>query len=271
MWKIALILDLDNTLYSWMDSYTPALDATIQCLKKEIGLSEEKIRESFKRVFQRHQSVEVVGMVRELDIWSLDPLAGEQTVAQEIAQDRFWREFGAHLRLYPHVLDILEWAKQEGHLLIAFSDARAHWVHFRLKTLGIEGYFDRIYTLEDEAENSTAGSYPSVFVQYPQEQCKPSTAILKIILHDYNLSTQDVYVVGDNKRKDIAPAADVGIHNIWAKYGKAGLPANRRLMSLVTPWTAAQRAGSDGIEPQHTINDFSEILSIVERGRVGDV
>ena len=51
MGKISLILDLDNTLYSWMDAFAPALNATSKYLSKKTKLSVKTIRESFKKYF----------------------------------------------------------------------------------------------------------------------------------------------------------------------------------------------------------------------------
>ena len=268
MGRISLILDLDNTLYSWMDAFAPALNITIKYLSHKTKLPVQIVRNSFKKVFQQHHSVEVIDSVRELDVWCSDSLTfHERTAIQSVAQDLFLEEFKSHLQLYPNVCEVLEWAKNNGHLIIAFSDARAYWIDFRLKALGIEVYFDRIYTLIDEKETPAQSGYSPVLVQYLQEQCKPNTAIIREIISEYNLSTTDVYAIGDNKRKDILPAAKVGINNIWAKYGKSYLPANRRLMSSVTPWTTSQRAGGGRIMPQYTIDDFSEIIRIIEKIR----
>lgn len=268
MGRIALILDLDNTLYSWIDAFAPALNTTIKYLSQKTKLPIKNVRESFKKVFQQHHSVEVVDSVRELDIWYSDLLtANEKTAIQSIAQDLFLEEFKSHLQLYPNVCEVLEWAKNNGHFIIAFSDARAYWIDFRLKALCIEMYFDKIYTLEDEKKNPSPNIYSPILVQYLQEQCKPNTAIIREIISEFNLSVTDVYAIGDNKRKDILPAAKVGINNIWAKYGMSYLPANGRLMSSITPWTPSQRAGGGRIRPQYTIDDFSEIVCIIKKMR----
>lgn len=268
MGRISLILDLDNTLYSWMDAFAPALNITSKYLSKRTKLPVQTVRESFKRVFQQHHSVEVIDSVRELDIWYSDLLSSsERTSIQNIAKDLFIEEFKSRLQLYPNVREVLEWAKNNGYLIIAFSDARAYWIDFRLKTLDIEVYFDRIYTMEDEKENPAQSGYSPVLVQYLQEQCKPNTTIICEIISEYNLSASDVYAIGDSKRKDILPAAKVGINNIWAKYGMSYLPANGRIMSSITPWTASQRAGGGRIIPQYTIDDFSEVICIIEKMR----
>lgn len=251
-----------------MDAFAPALNITSKYLSKKTKLSEKSILESFKKVFLQHQSVEVIDSVKELDIWNANLFTfSERETIQNIAQNLFFEEFKAHLRLYPNVRNVLEWARNNEYLIIAFSDARAYWIDFRLKALDIEEFFDKVYTLEDEVVNPIESSYSSIFVQYLQKQCKPNTAIINEIIRDYSLAVENVYAIGDNKRKDILPAIEVGINNIWAKYGKSSLPANKRLMSSITPWSASQRADGGSIKPQYTINDFSEIIYIIDKMR----
>lgn len=262
----ALIFDLDNTLYSWMDSFAPAFDATSIYLSKVIKVSLKSIRESFKKVFQQHQSVEVINAIKELDIWNSPCLVfneSELLQIQETAQDLFFKEFKNHLQLYPNVRDVLTWTKNNGYLLFAFSDARAYWIDFRLKALSIEGYFDRIYALKDEEVCYPKTTYLSTLMQYEQERCKPNTSVIIEIINNYNLSTKDVYAIGDSKKKDILPANKVGINSIWAKYGIQCLPKSQRLMGSITPWTTSQRSGGGNIKPRYIINDFSEVIYIL--------
>lgn len=266
MKTISLILDLDNTLYSWMDAFAPALNETCKYLSKTTKQPIKNIRASFKKVFLEHQSVEVVNSVKELDIWNTEVFTLEEKLyIQNISQTLFFDEFRAKLQLYPNVLTVLQWAKNRGYLLIAFSDARAYWINFRLKALGIETYFDKIYVREDEEEKSVSCEYPLNFTQYLDNQCKPSLSIINEIINSYNLAADNVYAIGDSKRKDILPAIKAGINNIWAKYGTYCLPANRRLMSSITPWSSSQRSGGGNIKPQYTIEDFHEIVHILNK------
>lgn len=266
MGKKALIFDLDNTLYSWMDSFAPAFDAASIYLSQVTKIPLKNIRESFKKVFLQHQSVEVINAIEELDIWDKSCLAldeNELTQIQKAAQELFFKEFKKHLQLYPNVCNVLMWAKNNGYLLFAFSDARAYWVNFRLTTLSIEGYFDRIYALKDEGTSYLENGYLSTFKQYMQEQCKPNTSVIIEIINNYNLSIQDVYAIGDSKKKDILPANKIGINSIWAKYGMQCSPKCRRIMGSITPWTTSQRSGGGNIKPRYTIDNFNDLIYIL--------
>lgn len=267
MLHLALILDLDNTLYSWMDSYAAALQATIRYLAKELHQPVPVIRDSFKRVFIVHKSVEVINSVKELDIWEKTMLHAEkQSDIQNYAQNMFFNVFKENLRLFPDVKQVLMWAKENGALLIAFSDARAFWADFRLRTLGLYPFFDYIYVLMDEdLHNDTINHYPSNVIQYSPEKCKPSSAIYCEILRKTGMFSNQLFVIGDSKRKDILPASRFDISTIWARYGANCSSSSKRLLSAVTPWTSSQRASGGKITPQYTIDSFSEIISILEK------
>ena len=266
MEKIALILDLDNTLYSWMDAYAPALIATIDYLAEETKLTKKEIRESFKRVFQEHKSVEVIDSVKELDIWDAFQLHnGETANIQDSAQSLFTNKFKRGLRLYPNVRDVLKWAKSKGYFLFAYSDARAYWINFRLRELDIDCYFDKIFTMQDESLDGFVNTYSTTFFQYIPEQCKPSTVILNKIIQDYGLCVKNVYVIGDSKKKDILPAVKMGLNNIWARYGKSNVSAYKRLLGSITPWSSSQRSNGGSIKPQHIIDNFYDVISIIQQ------
>ena len=266
MADLVLILDLDNTLYSWIDSYAPALQATIKYLANEIHQPVPIIRDSFKRVFQTHNSVEVVDSVKELDIWGKTTLCDEKQFDIQIrAQELFFEVFKNNLHLFPDVERVLLWAKEKGILLVAFSDARAFWIDFRLRTLNLYSFFDSVYVLMDEAPpDATIKLYPSSIIEYLPDQSKPSPAVFLEIIRKTGVINNQLFVIGDSKRKDILPASRLGLATIWAKYGASCLSSNKRLLGAVTPWTASQRASGASIKPQYTIEAFSEIVSILE-------
>ena len=44
--KLSLVLDLDNTLYCWMDAFAPGLDAQITYIAKRTGLTKKSVKDS---------------------------------------------------------------------------------------------------------------------------------------------------------------------------------------------------------------------------------
>lgn len=265
MKPIALILDLDNTLYCWMDAFAPGLDAQITYIAKKTGITKKCIRESFKKVFCEHGSVEVIDAVSELDIWLETNL--KNTEIEEISKQStnlFYNIFSANLKLFPTVLETIEWAKNENVLLFAFSDGRAFWINFRLEHLKIIHFFEKIYVLEDEPYGEGNSIINKQIIALPESKIKPNTFILNEIMQDYHILKDDVYVVGDSKNKDIRAAKLAGVNNIWAQYGRKYSEKSRRLLSSITPWTRSQILGGHRIVPQYSIMEFAEIRNILK-------
>lgn len=267
MEKYAIILDLDNTLYSWMDSYAPALQAAIKYLARALHLPVPVIRASFKETFQEHGSVEVVNSVKELRIWETVLMTNEEIeMIQDEAQSLFFEAFQNNLQLFPNVEFVLSWAKSNGIKLIAFSDARAFWIDFRLRALNLYPFFDQVYVLSDEVHGNVCSScYPESIVQYEPQQSKPSKDVFVEILRSNDLQCCQALMIGDSKKKDIKPALQLGIATVWARYGSVYSSSSRRLLGSITPWTSSQRAGGGRIYPQYSIDDFSEVVEIVKK------
>ncbi len=264
MKSIALVLDLDNTLYCWMDSYAPGFDAQITYIAKRTGMTKKCIRESFKSVFQKHGSVEIVNAANELDIWAETNLTDTEIMdINEKSTALFLKVFADNLTLFPTVLETLEWAKERNILLFAFSDGRAFWINFRLKHLDIIDSFERIYVMEDEPADKGRSVLCKQMITLSADQIKPNTFILDEIMKDYHISKEDVYVVGDSKNKDIRTANIAGVNGIWAQYGMSYSQKSRHLLSSITPWTRSQRVRGRRIVPQYTITEFAEIKDII--------
>lgn len=265
MKNIALVLDLDNTLYCWMDSYAPGLDAQITYIAKKTGITKKCIRENFKSVFYKHGSVEVVDAVNELDVWNQTSFSCDEIEnIKKQSTELFFKVFADNLILFPTVLETLEWAKKNDIFLFAFSDGRAYWIDFRLEHLNIENYFEKIYVMEDEVTDEGKKICCEQMITLPASKIKPSTFILEEIMEEYNITKDNIYVVGDSKNKDIRTAKLAGVNNIWAQYGMNYSQKSRRLLSSITPWTRSQRVGGHRIVPQYTIACFSEIRDIIK-------
>lgn len=266
MKRFALILDLDNTLYSWMDSYAPALDKSIKFLAHSLNLSIPIVRNSYKVLFQKYNSVEVINAACELDIWDNILISTEERESiQRKTQELFLNTFRDNLSLFPNVEKVLTWAKNNGIMIIGFTDARAFWIDFRLRALNLYSYFDRLYVLCDEdSYSNSVNEYPSKICQYSLEHSKPQLDMYIEILRANKLKNSCTFMIGDSKRKDIKPASELGISTIWARYGGQYSSSSKQLLSAVTPWTPSQRASGGRVEPQYIIDDFSEVISIVK-------
>jgi len=123
--KRAVILDLDGTLYSWVDYYGPSFRAMVHALNKILDISEEKLIQSFKKVYEKHNSVEYAFSVQELDIWNELNWSEEQIrdIAIKAARGAFRIARKKNLKLFKGVRETLEWLKYEDIFIFAFTDA----------------------------------------------------------------------------------------------------------------------------------------------------
>lgn len=262
MKKIALILDLDNTLYNWMESFAASLDAQITYLAKMTGFTKKRIQESFKKVFKQHGTVEVITAANELDIWEeVNHIKAKIDHIKKHSTKIFFQTFSNNLNLYPTVLETLKWAKKNKIVMFAFSSASAFWIDFRLEQLKITNFFEKIYVLENEFERNQ--TFKNNIIALPKSKMKPNPFVVDKIRKCYHLQKENIYFIGDSKNEDIRTAKLAKVNDIWAQYGKNYLKKSGRLLASVTPWTASQKLAGKHIIPQYTISEFAEIKSII--------
>lgn len=249
-----VILDLDNTLYNWVDYYVPSFRAMLAELVRLTGLSEEMLTASFKRVHQRHRTSEYAFAIEELDV--LEPQVQRMTVPEILekyrhAIDAFREMRASTLRLYPGVASTLRQLRAEGRILVAHTDAMMFYAFYRLRQLRIERLFDGLVAPRDHG--LPAGVLPEWVrshknpdryrprVRYVREldpmMVKPNPAIVRQIVEDFHVEPHEVIYVGDSPQKDVYMAQQAGVHAALAEYGRNHDPNNYRKLVEITHWT----------------------------------
>jgi len=280
--KRALITDLDGTLYNWADFFAPSFRAMIHVLNRITGVDENRLIESFRRVYLEHKTVEYAFAIQELDIWESLKWSPEEIEKKAVkpAWGAFKRVRGKNLRLYPHVREILEWAKSEGLIIIAFTDSPLYQAEMRLKFLRIDRFFDELlswygygvppHAPKEVLDKHAAGRYVSRISSkswFAMSEAKPNPEKFLLLLHKHQLSPDNTYMVGDSLWKDVGLAQKIDAHDIWARYGKNVQEKNLETLRRITPWSEEEitknKEARDRIRPSYTIDDFSEIKSII--------
>ena len=123
------------------------------------------------------------------------------------------------LALYPGVLDTLRAVRAAGALVVAYTESRAYYADYRVRTLGLDGALDYLYSLPDHA--LPEGMTPSQIRRYPPEHYrlrttvhrhtregawKPDASVLLEILRDVGAEPGRAVYVGDSLVKDVAMA-----------------------------------------------------------------
>lgn len=280
----ALITDLDNTLYNWIDFMGPSIRAMMEVIVDLSRLSEEEVAESFQKVYSRHRDLEYAFAIQELDICRtafrrLSPKDLQELVIAP-AKRAFTQARHKHLRLYPHVKETIEWAYHEGIIIIGSTDSTLFHAGKRLESLQIDQFFKALISRQDFRIHPHAapyiirkqrkGEYTSriPFTKTVDiSELKPNSAGFDMIVRELGLNRELTYMIGDSLWKDIRFAQLVGITDIWARYGKEAHKENLETLRRITYWTEEDIIKNEEakreVKPTFIVDDFSQIKSII--------
>jgi phosphoglycolate phosphatase len=280
--KLALISDLDGTLYNWVDFYALSFRAMVHVLGRITKLDEKRIIESFRQVYLKHKTVEYAFAIQELDIWESLRWTNEEIMENAVKPARvaFRMARSKNLQLYPHVKETLDWARTEGLLIIAYSNSPRIQAEMRLKYLRIDRFFDELWSWYSEEiptnvpkevlNKYIAGKYDVTSLrksEFSLAQSKPNQEILQSMLEKHDLHPEKTYIVGDNLYTDISAAQEAGIRDIWSRYSQVKQEKNLDTLRQITPWSdeeiARDKESKRTITPTYTIDDFEEIKKII--------
>lgn len=277
--KTALITDLDNTLFDWVDLWVNCFSAMLDGLAEVSGIAKEKLIPEIRAVHQKHGTSEYSFLIEELP--SLQPfLAGRH--ATEVFADpiaRYRQQRRTHLRLYPTVAETLLKGKGRGTLIVGYTESMAFYSNYRIRRLGLDGVLDHVFCPEDHILPS--GLSPEQLRYYPARHYdlryskqdytpkgskKPDSVVLNAIIDDLSLCRAECVYVGDNLMKDVTMAIDCGVEDVWAQYGQAHKRPEYKLLQDVTHWTQEEVEreqkikAREHVHPTHTLSTaFSEL------------
>jgi phosphoglycolate phosphatase-like HAD superfamily hydrolase len=252
----------------------------VHVLARETSLDEDSITESFRRVYRKHGALEYSYSVQELDIWTSLGWPPEKVMNEAVRKARgaFRRVRDKHLHLFPHVKETLQWAKGEGILVFAYTDAPGYQAHKRLRKLYIERSIDYLVLFRDFGVPDSApedvlakrGLPPSHIKEerFILPERKPDPAPLLRLMEKYDLDPNNTYVVGDSLELDVLLAQKAGVVDIWARYGKSSAePKNIQTIQRISTYTEEEaeryRQLRESVKPTHIIDGFSEIETII--------
>jgi FMN phosphatase YigB (HAD superfamily) len=276
----AVVTDLDNTLYPWVDYIVPSLEAMVDSLVATTGLPRIRIVQSLKAVYTRHESNEYPFAIQESDIFQ--PYEQDFDSFNRLVVDPARRAFKAArerwLRPYPGVVETLDWIRARGLKLVALSDAPRNAAELRLKWLKLDGHFDALYTLPGYAlpanvdpeirRREEAGHYRSrtPVRELPREAEKPDPSGLRRILDDFGLRGPEVVYVGDNVRKDMPVARACQALGVWAEYGTYISAEYRERLAVISAQTVTRRHVADEGQERWplSISSFVQLRDLVE-------
>jgi phosphoglycolate phosphatase len=282
-----VITDLDNTLYDWVDYFVPSFSAMLDELVRMTGIDEPTLKESFKRVYQRHGTTEYAFAIQELDVLAKQN-AGlthrEMLAKYETAIRAFRRARRNTLRLYDGVAATLRQLRQQGRKIAAHTDAMMFYAESRLKQLEIEDLFDALVAprdhglpagarAEDLRYHRTTDAYEArIAIKRALEpgMLKPNPDCLLDIVKTFGVAPGETLYVGDSLGKDVRMAQRARVHDVHAAYGGRHSADNYRKLVEITHWTEEDVAREKelqavAVKPSFTIANFAETLAIIRQ------
>jgi FMN phosphatase YigB (HAD superfamily) len=275
--RAAILTDLDNTIYNWVDFFAPSFRAMVHALAREIGASEESLTEQFKGVFAEYGSLEYPYTVQKLPICR--GLSHERVAdLVRIAKGAFSRVRKSRLAPYSRVRETLEYAKREGIAVVAVSNAPLFYARMRVRQLHLDSLFDGVTGSKDFApeeddpfaepvkERLRGKGYATGMKrewEMPAELLKPNPEVYRRVLDDIEVSASDAWVIGDSLEKDVRPALEIGAVGVWARYGTHFDRMNFETLLAITQWSPqriSKTYATNTIEPSLTIDNFSDLM-----------
>ncbi|MCC7478323.1 HAD family hydrolase [bacterium] len=248
----AALIDVDNTLYDWVDFFAPSFRAMVHALAKQVHLSEDALYEQFRTVYHYHGTLEWNFAVQELDV--CNGLPHEEVVRlARLARHAFKQSRRKNLNLYPGVYDTLCWLRSNGCILIAATNSPAYLAKTRLKELKVEDLFNWIIGWEGRplptdtvtekvsrlgGQGIMGSRSIAKLVRLPAEDLKPSSRMYELALKIAGVRPTEAIAIGDSIVKDLVPGIELGIHVYWAKYGTRRNERNFDTILRLTHWSA---------------------------------
>ena len=279
----AVVCDLDNTLYSWVDYIVPSLEAMVASLCASSGLPKIQVVQSLKRVYERYGSNESPFVIQEADCFAgfTGDFGSFNQLVIEPARVAFSQARKKYLHLYPGVRESLEKLKARGLHVVALTDAPRNAAEMRIKLLGLDhGLLDRVYTLPafplpehidpKIAAREKTGHYRAkvAFVELPLEYEKPDKRGLQRVLSELGVKPGEALYVGDSRKKDIAVAQAVGCQDALAEYGTyRSVEYAERLEAISAPSATRRHVAMDShahVKPSHRLAAFEQVLELVD-------
>ncbi|WP_425616707.1 HAD family hydrolase [Anatilimnocola sp. NA78] len=277
-----VIVDLDNTLFDWVNIWHKTFTAMLDELVAKSGISREILIQDCKAVFTERGTSEYAFVIQELACLKAKHPGEDLPKIYESAIQAYRDARRDALALYPTVEDTLLQVKDAGGLVIGYTESMAYYSHYRLRRLGLDRILDFIYSPADHdfPDGVSPDKYRTLpAAEYklrrtsqrhtPKGEVKPNPAILLQIIKDVYASPDEVVYVGDSLMKDITMAKQAGVLDAWAKYGTAQERPEYELLRQVTHWPLAtvekeKTYSAAEVVPTITLKDsFSELTQHV--------
>nr|WP_176704915.1 HAD family hydrolase [Arthrobacter sp.]AXV46488.1 haloacid dehalogenase [Arthrobacter sp.] len=144
-----LVVDLDDTLWTWFDAWYESFSSMMMELQKATGLSREELLPAIKSMHEQKGTAEYSWLLDELPI--LEPFRAGRT-AREVFDSVLHAQNSArkyNTVLYPGVMSTLRYLKANNVTVVAYTESLSFWTEWRMRTTGLDGLIDVLYSSPD--------------------------------------------------------------------------------------------------------------------------
>jgi len=173
-----VVLDLDNTLYSYQECHNEGLRALTSYLLPQIGLSSSRFNDAFE-IARRTVKARLGDVASShsrllyLEQMMIDLQLGFRPSLLLQAHQMYWAAFLNRMRLRPGVEDFLLAARLNGVHLVLLTDLTSEIQFRKVIRLGIGALIDQVFTSElIGGEKNTMAGFSFVVSQLKPEHCR---------------------------------------------------------------------------------------------------
>lgn len=189
----AILLDLDNTLYSYQPSHEVAMNAVCEKIMRTFSINKEQFNSAFSQaridVKNRLHGLasshsRLLYFQRMLEIIGL----GSQVLLALDFEQTYWRTFLNKIVLFDGVKELLDDIRLSGIPTAIVTDLTSQIQFRKVVYLGLDHYFDYMVTSEEAGYD------------------KPHPAPFELAISKLNADAQCIWMIGDNAEADIKGA-----------------------------------------------------------------
>ena len=248
--KKALITDVDNTLFDWVDVWYKSFSAMMNKVEEISGISASELYPSISKIHQKYKTSEYAFLLEAIPEL-IDRYGPDVNKIFEPAIYAYRKTRKEALCLYPGVLSTLKTLGENNIILVAYTESMSFYTNYRFRKLGLDEIFDFLYSPPDHQlpdndlrniRRYSDGHYAfkkTVHRHTPEGELKPNPHILSSILQEIGVTSMEAVYVGDSLMKDIAMAQQAKVLDVLAAYGAAQHRDQYELLKKVTHWSPA--------------------------------
>jgi HAD superfamily hydrolase (TIGR01509 family) len=193
-----LLLDIDDTLYSYKNSHSIAYQNVVNFFIKNFKIRRPIIEKAYEKSRGKvHLDLgetasshnRLIYFQNMCEFLKVNPLKYGLQI-----YNIYWDSYLKNLKIFEGIYDLLEKYKNK---ICLVTDLTAHIQYRKIKKLRINKYCKSIVTSEEAGKD------------------KPNPIIFNLALQKLNLGIKEVCMIGDNFNKDIIGANSLGIDAIW--------------------------------------------------------